>query len=296
MKKFVALMMAICSLLSTSVLLASCGHTCEFASDWSKDATHHWHVCTAAEDCEEVADKAEHTWNAGEVTTPATATTKGVKTYTCTACSQTKTEEFEAVTTVTADEWATAMNPGLYTCELTMNMSRTMTEGGMTITMTQSVVYVFTPDILYGKMENKMVMGDMTQEDVQEMYLAKEGEAYFEYAFRDFNDDDNPFWGKSEVTEEYFNNATGDVNFGELIAFEDVVYDEATKSYKIADPNNVKFAGMKDVSLQFVDGKLVSFLYTVAYEEIEIPYVVTVSYHNVPTLTLPENATVISNN
>ena len=34
-----------------------------------------------------------HTWNSGVITTPATATTDGVKTYTCTACGATKTSK-----------------------------------------------------------------------------------------------------------------------------------------------------------------------------------------------------------
>jgi hypothetical protein len=36
-----------------------------------------------------------HTWNDGEVTTAATCTTDGVKTYSCTACGETKTETIE---------------------------------------------------------------------------------------------------------------------------------------------------------------------------------------------------------
>lgn len=41
--------------------------------------------------CEE--PEHEHTWNEGEVTTAATCTEKGVKTFTCTVCKETKTEE-----------------------------------------------------------------------------------------------------------------------------------------------------------------------------------------------------------
>ena len=41
--------------------------------------------------------KHEHTWNDGEVTTAATCTEKGVKTFTCTACKETKTEEIPAL-------------------------------------------------------------------------------------------------------------------------------------------------------------------------------------------------------
>ena len=80
--------------LSVGVMLTACGdeeHTHTYKTEWSKDATHHWHACEG-EDCTDVADKAEHTWNDGEITTKATAEADGVKTFTCTVCGQTKTE------------------------------------------------------------------------------------------------------------------------------------------------------------------------------------------------------------
>lgn len=67
-------------------------HTAHTAGTvWENDETNHWHVCTAS-GCEEKLDTAAHTWNAGEITTPATFTRDGVKTYTCTVCQKTKTE------------------------------------------------------------------------------------------------------------------------------------------------------------------------------------------------------------
>lgn len=67
-------------------------HTAHTAGTvWENDETNHWHVCTAS-GCEEKLDTAAHTWNAGEITTPATFTSDGVKTYTCTVCQKTKTE------------------------------------------------------------------------------------------------------------------------------------------------------------------------------------------------------------
>ena len=39
-----------------------------------------------------IIPKTEHVWNDGEITTPATCTTEGIKTYTCTSCGTTKTE------------------------------------------------------------------------------------------------------------------------------------------------------------------------------------------------------------
>lgn len=67
-------------------------HTAHTAGTvWENDETNHWHECTAS-GCEEKFDTAAHTWNAGEITTPATFTSDGVKTYTCTVCEKTKTE------------------------------------------------------------------------------------------------------------------------------------------------------------------------------------------------------------
>ena len=53
--------------------------------------------------CEEVLEKGTtieklpHTYNDGEITTPATCTEKGVKTFTCTECGAQKTEEVEKI-------------------------------------------------------------------------------------------------------------------------------------------------------------------------------------------------------
>lgn len=52
-------------------------------------------TCTKA-GCGYVKPAGQHSWNDGEVTTPATCTTDGVKTYTCKVCSETKTETIKA--------------------------------------------------------------------------------------------------------------------------------------------------------------------------------------------------------
>ena len=93
------------------------GHSYE--TTWTTDGTSHWHKCA---NCDEITDKADHifdtnncakdrtctecgyvkpagqhSWNDGEVTTPATCTTDGVKTFTCKVCSETKTEPIAAL-------------------------------------------------------------------------------------------------------------------------------------------------------------------------------------------------------
>ena len=74
-------------------------HSHSYADAWSHDATHHWHASTCGH--EVVSGKAEHTWNGGEVTTAATCGAAGEKTYTCTVCLATKTEEIPA----TGHDW-----------------------------------------------------------------------------------------------------------------------------------------------------------------------------------------------
>lgn len=92
-----------CALLALG--LAACGHQHTYGAGWTYDATHHWHEAT----CEHTWEKdgyAEHTWDSGEVTTPATCTEAGEKTYTCTVCSATKTEVIAATGHSYAKEWS----------------------------------------------------------------------------------------------------------------------------------------------------------------------------------------------
>lgn len=108
----------VCEAIKTEPIDAT-GHT--FSSEWTYDATHHWHEATCGHS-DEKGSYAEHTWNSGEVTTPAGCETDGVMTYTCTTCEATKTENILA----TGHSWddgeittpATCLEPGVktYTC------------------------------------------------------------------------------------------------------------------------------------------------------------------------------------
>ena len=72
--------------------LSSCGgQGHQYASEWSKDASDHWHACTL-ENHTDVADKGAHDFDNGKVTKPATEEAEGVKTYTCDTCSYEKYE------------------------------------------------------------------------------------------------------------------------------------------------------------------------------------------------------------
>ena len=96
-KRLLTILLSLVAATCLTFALTACGEKkteCEknghsFATEWTSDATDHWHKCA---NCNEVSDKAAHTWNAGEITTPATFTSDGVKTYTCTVCAKTRTE------------------------------------------------------------------------------------------------------------------------------------------------------------------------------------------------------------
>ncbi len=77
-----------------------------YSTEWSKDATKHWHACTDSGYETLKKDEADHTWNAGEVTTAATFEATGVKTFACTVCGQTKTEAIPKLTHNYSTEWS----------------------------------------------------------------------------------------------------------------------------------------------------------------------------------------------
>ena len=68
-------------------------HEHSWASSWTSDPDYHWHKCDG---CAEIKDKAAHTWDAGKVTKEPGAYSTGIKTYECTVCKHTKTEEIPA--------------------------------------------------------------------------------------------------------------------------------------------------------------------------------------------------------
>ncbi len=76
---------------TTYVEIPAYGH--DFTTSvWQKDENEHWKKCSR---CEATDQTAAHTWNE-EITVAATCTATGLKTYTCPACLETKTETISA--------------------------------------------------------------------------------------------------------------------------------------------------------------------------------------------------------
>ena len=124
-----------CNATDSEVIIAK-GHN--FTGDYFSDSDGHWQKCSACgvssdsiphefngNGCESLSTCNTcgyevvfgHDWDAGEVTTAPTCTTDGVKTYTCTACEETKTEDIPAL-------------GHDYSNEFTVDLEATCTEAG----------------------------------------------------------------------------------------------------------------------------------------------------------------------
>lgn len=96
-------------------------HTHSYTGEWQKDASGHWKVCDGS-DCNEKSMQAEHDWDEGAVTTPATCSAAGVKTFTCETCGFTKTEPVPA--DATAHKWGEWADKTAATCTAAKTQER----------------------------------------------------------------------------------------------------------------------------------------------------------------------------
>ena len=72
--------------------LVACQHN--WSGEWKTDIYQHWKECSL---CGAADTKTAHQWGDGKITTAATCTTAGEKTYTCTVCKREKTEPLAAL-------------------------------------------------------------------------------------------------------------------------------------------------------------------------------------------------------
>ena len=255
MKKFTSVLLALCLCLSVCAVFAACSKTHEhsFATEWSKDATHHWHACTG-EGCNDVADKAEHTWNAGEITTPATAAADGVKTFTCTACGATKTESVQLVTTVTKEQWDAFMANKNYTIIAELYDADGVLSETMSVIVTETATCsTFSGMSVYTSLQDGVWYGIMGEEG-----------SYFGYPMEDYAE---------EIT-------LGLNLLGEYSDFDLWTYDAEKKAYYKAGDAEDDFVAY----LYFEDGV---FSRLEAEEDGE-KQIITVSEIGTTTVTLPE--------
>lgn len=91
--------------------ISALGHS--WSSSWSTDGSNHWLVCTR---CSSIKDNATHNWDSGKITQEPTCNEKGVKTYTCQTCKQTKTEVINALGHSWSATWSNDNNNHWHIC------------------------------------------------------------------------------------------------------------------------------------------------------------------------------------
>ena len=83
-------------------------------SGWQSDENNHWKEYTC---CHVHADEESHQWDDGKITTAATCTAAGEKTFTCTDCGRTKKETVSATGHSWSKEWTSDATHHWHKCE-----------------------------------------------------------------------------------------------------------------------------------------------------------------------------------
>ena len=92
--------------------IAALGHDW---NEWTHDSEHEKHTRTCKRDASHTETQA-CTWDAGVTAKEPTCTETGIKTFTCTVCNETKTEEIEALGHSYAEEWASDAENHWHVC------------------------------------------------------------------------------------------------------------------------------------------------------------------------------------
>jgi len=273
----------------------ACGYTRsvnhDFTGEWQKNDAEHWHVCKT-DGCDVTDTKAAHTWNEGEITTPATKEADGVKTFTCTACSKTKTEAVKIKTTVTAEEWAKAFE-ALENCEIKVVQDLYALDGDEWILgqeNTRVIDYAITED---GYLKSN--------EWVDHLYVKSGLTNYYYYKY---HKNSPSVWKRETVNAIPAITTDGPivVLMQTLEKFSEFTYNEETKLY---EASNVVYINehedgtltFEKVYIGFEDGKITHFTYvansTIEVGAISVHYKQVIKFsfdkYGTATLTIPED-------
>ncbi|MBQ8657900.1 MAG: hypothetical protein IJ506_02095 [Clostridia bacterium] len=220
-------------------------HQHMYSAEWTKDETYHWYECTG-EACSEISEKAEHIWNEGEITTPPTAISDGIKTFACTACGRLKTEKVEYVPNnqVSQAGWLASFKAE------TLN---NVTLSGE-IADEESVAIPMTIKVAEGNSYESM---KFSESNIWEAYYEKQETDYTRYSKRSSQTE----W---TVDKAYGFGYSGEVFLSLMPLFDkysEFSYNEETRCYEAGemDCESLAFGSLKyqSVKLRFEDGKVV---------------------------------------
>ncbi len=239
MKKITSFALVLTMLL-TATIFSAClfEHKCVPSDTWSTDADSHWHECSD-EKCEEILDKANHTWNEGVITTVASQKEDGVKTFTCTVCNATKTEAIP-FTGMTKEEWNAAFDEKQFE-------NFTFTETSVLVTTGMEIETISIYEFEKSKAKQTATIAGQTQsQNISSSQVATYRTALLK-------------------------------SFEPMVKFEDYKYDATTKTYVLDGEFTIPSLGVKadTATLTFEDGKLVKMTYTCVIVDSGVSFDVT---------------------
>ena len=158
-------------------------HTHSYGTAWKYDSTNHWHECS----CGEKTDISQHISNGGVITVPPTATTAGVRVYSCYICGYAfRTETIPATgydyyptypsypTYPTYPTYPVFLTPGVFTEELTVNAEA----DGSTVTLSWDEVQKAEKYYVYQYKDGRYVKIKTTTDTSVTLKGLKNGETY----------------------------------------------------------------------------------------------------------------------
>ena len=158
-------------------------HTHSYGTAWKYDSTNHWHECS----CGEKTDISQHISNGGVITVPPTATTTGVRVYSCYICGYAfRTETIPAAgydhyptypsypIYPTYPTYPVFLTPGVFTEELTVNAEA----DGSTVTLSWDEVQKAEKYYVYQYKDGRYVKIKATTDTSVTLKGLKNGETY----------------------------------------------------------------------------------------------------------------------
>ena len=158
-------------------------HTHSYGTAWKYDSTNHWHECS----CGEKTDISQHISNGGVITVPPTATTAGVRVYSCYICGYAfRTETIPAAgydhyptypsypIYPTYPTYPVFLTPGVFTEELTVNAEA----DGSTVTLSWDEVQKAEKYYVYQYKDGRYVKIKTTTDTSVTLKGLKNGETY----------------------------------------------------------------------------------------------------------------------
>ncbi len=253
MKKALCMFLALLLCLGACTALVSCGCEHAFATEWTADDTHHWHVCTS-QGCEEYSDKAEHDWDEGVVLLLPTASTDGQRKYTCKVCGKTRAEAIPADPLVdNAQEWASAFLLQDENYRFSVSI-----EGGK--------------EILTMKKRNGIVMKNVPMSvNTDQTYYTVEDGKYYAYAVN------GEQVTKTEITQDAYVEATTLAQL-QVLAYNAFTYNEKNKHY-VAEEITAGDVVYENVDVAFCDKKINLITFTIKKQgKSAETYIIVVTY------------------